>query len=61
MGWRSEAPIGGQQREQYAIAERQLKGFLPELEALSDSINALRDEASQLAAPWTPGRLPILD
>jgi photosystem II stability/assembly factor-like uncharacterized protein len=61
MGWRSEAPIGGQQREQYAVAERQLRALLPELEALSGEVSVLRNQASQVAAPWTPGRLPILD
>lgn len=61
MGWGSEAPIGGQQREQYVIAERQLAALLPELEALNNAVSTLATEASELAAPWTPGRLPALD
>lgn len=60
-GWGHEAPIGGQQREQYAIAERQLKAFLAELQGLNATVTALSEQASALDAPWTPGRLPVLE
>lgn len=60
MGWGSEAPVGGQQREQFAIAERQLAALLPELERLEDATQRLAAEAEDAGAPWTPGRLPGL-
>lgn len=61
MSWGSEAPIGGQQREQYAIVERQLKNLLPKLKTLGDELDALALKATEWSAPWTPDRLPTLE
>ena len=58
MGWGSQAPVGGQQREQYAIADRQFTALNTELNSLLADFNALATRATELGAPWSPGRMP---
>ncbi len=58
MGWGSQAPVGGQQREQYAIADRQFTALNAELASLLADFDALATRATELGAPWSPGRMP---
>ncbi len=56
--WPSRSAPGGQQREQYAIAERQFSNFIRRLESLKVDITGLEERATELGAPWSPGRMP---
>jgi hypothetical protein len=57
-GWGSRAAVGGQQREQLAIAERQFDAFMGDMQSLIEDYEALAEQATALGAPWSPGRMP---
>jgi len=56
--WDSQSAVTGNYRDSYAIADRQFRQALVELNAIAADLAKVEAELQAEGAPWTPGRIP---
>ncbi|NND45535.1 MAG: glycosyl hydrolase [Xanthomonadales bacterium] len=56
--WDTQAPVPGNYRDSYEIAESQFAEALAELKGIAADLEGLEAEMHDVGAPWTPGRIP---
>ena len=56
--WSTASAPTATHRRSYAIADEELRGFIPKLRAAAEDLRKLEDAAEAAGAPWTPGRIP---
>lgn len=58
--WYSTSDPTNTHRESIAIAEEELKMVLSDLETINRELNTVEQKLEAAKAPWTPGRLPVM-
>ena len=59
--WSSTAGLTFTEKEQLRILKEEFPPVLDQLKTIALEIEGIEERLEEMKAPWTPGRIPVLD